>query len=86
MFADDFVGVSDSEQNLQKLIDVVYIVHREKFRSNAQIAIVFARRNRPRINRSEIACIYLRLRAFAFACVCVRCTYMRIYVRDVNSI
>ena len=24
LFADDFVGVSDSKENLQKLIDVVY--------------------------------------------------------------
>ena len=26
LFADDFVGVSDSKESLQKLIDVVYIV------------------------------------------------------------
>ena len=42
------------------------IVHPESFRSNAQNAIAFARRNRPRVNRSgEFACVYLRLRAFA---------------------
>ena len=26
LFADDFIGVSDSKESLQKLIDVVYIV------------------------------------------------------------
>ena len=42
------------------------VQHPESFRSNAQNAIMFARKNRPRVNRSgEFACIYLRLRAFA---------------------
>ena len=46
-----------------------YIVHPESFSSNAQIAIAFARRNRPRVDRNdEFACVYLRSRA----CVCVR--------------
>ena len=26
LFADDFVGVNDSKESLQKLIDVVYII------------------------------------------------------------
>ena len=41
------------------------IVHPESFRSNVQNAIAFARRNRPRINRSD------GLRAF----ICVVCEY-----------
>ena len=42
------------------------IVHPDSFRSNAQNAITFARRNHPRVNRSgEFACVYLHLRAFA---------------------
>ena len=41
------------------------IVHPESFRSNAQNAIAFARRNRPHVNRSD------RLRAFA-STVCNR--------------
>ena len=46
------------------LVTHCYIVHPESGRSNAQNAIAFARRNRPRINRSgEFACVYLRLRA-----------------------
>ena len=41
-------------------------VHPESFRSNAQITIAFARRNRPRVHRNdEVARIYLRSRAFA---------------------
>ena len=44
----------------------VYIVHPESFRSNTQIAIAFARRNRPHVDRNdEFACVYLRSRAFA---------------------
>ena len=47
-----------------KLLVTVIIVHLESVRSNAQNAIAFARRNRPRVNSSgEFACIYLRLRA-----------------------
>ena len=45
------------------------IVHPESFRSNAQNANAFARRNRPRVERNnEFACIYLR----SFACVHLR--------------
>ena len=45
------------------------IVHPESFISNEQNAFVFARRNRPCVDRNdEFACVYLRLRA----CVCVR--------------
>ena len=59
-------------------VSIIYIVHPESLRSNAQNAIAFARRNRPRINRSD------RLRAL-FACVCVcesclwssACAYVR---------
>ena len=41
-----------------------HIVHPESFISNAQNAIGFARRNRPRVNHSgEFACV--RLHAFA---------------------
>ena len=60
------------------------IVHPESFRPNVQNAIAFARRNRPRINRSgEFACIYLRL--------CVLFAIERVHVRAcdrayVNSI
>ena len=47
----------------------LYIVHPESFKSNAQNANAFARRNRPRVERNdEFACVYLRLRA----CVCIR--------------
>ena len=50
-------------------------VHPESFRSNAQNAITFARRNHPRVNRSDrlrvFICVRLRLHAFVFACVCV---------------
>ena len=48
------------------LVTVIYIVasYILSVRSNAQNAIAFARRNRPRVNRSdEFACVYLRLRA-----------------------
>ena len=65
------------------------IVHPESFRSNAQNAIAFARRNRPRVNRSD------RLRAFICVCLCLRAfastvcdqvraiarTYVRSYLR-----
>ena len=59
----------------------IYIVHPENFRSNAQNAISFARRNRPRVNCSgEFVCVYLRLRVlFAIERVRVRAcnrTYM----------
>ena len=64
------------------------IVHPESFRSNVQIPIMFARRNRPRVDCSdEFACVYLHLRAFAFACVCeycsrsTACAYVRAYIR-----
>ena len=54
--------------------EVYYIVHPESFRSNEQNAIAFARRNRPRVNRSgEFAYVYLRLFVFAFACICEYC-------------
>ena len=44
----------------------LHTVHPESFRSNAQIAIAFARRNRPRVDRNdEFECVYLRSRAFA---------------------
>ena len=47
------------------------IVHPESFRSNAQNANAFARRNRPRVDRNdEFACVYLCLRAF----VCEYCS------------
>ena len=47
-------------------VHILYTVHPESFRSNTLNAIAFARRNRPRVNRSgEFACVYLRLRAFA---------------------
>ena len=49
------------------------IVHPESFRSNAQIAIAFARRNRPRVNRSDefvrTVCNRPRARAFTRTCV-----------------
>ena len=68
---------------------LLYIAHPESFRCNAQIAIAFARRNRPRIHRNdEFACIYLRSRAFAFAFVCEYILFaidrvrVRTYVRD----
>ena len=64
----------------------IYIVHPESFRSNVQNAIAFARRNRPRVNRSgEFACVYLRLRAFARACVCEYCSraFASVYVRAI---
>ena len=51
------------------------IVHPENLRSNAQNAIAFARRNCPRVNRSDrlraFICVRLRLRAFA-STVCDR--------------
>ena len=51
----------------------VYIVHPESFRSNAQNAIAFARRNCPCVNRSDrlraFICVRLRFRAFAIECV-----------------
>ena len=58
----------------------LHILHPENFRSNAQNAIAFVRRNRPRVNRSgEFACVYLhafastvRDRARARMCDCVR--------------
>ena len=52
-----------------------HIVHPESFRSNAQNAIAFARRNRPCVNCSDrlraFICVCLRLRAFA-SIVCDR--------------
>ena len=51
------------------LRDYRAIVHPESFRSNAQNANAFARRNRPRVERNdEFACVYLR----SFACVRLR--------------
>ena len=57
-------------------------------RSNTQIAIAFARRNRPRVHRNdEFACVYLHLRAFVFVFVCeyclrsTACAYVRACVR-----
>ena len=53
--------------------EMSYIVHPESFRSNAQIAIAFARRNRPRVNRSdEFACVCICVRLRSTACTCVR--------------
>ena len=46
MFADDFVGVSDSKENLQKLIDVVYgFCNRWRLRANVSksAVMVFSR-------------------------------------------
>ena len=73
-------------------------VHPESFRSNAQIAITFACRNRPRVGRNdEFVCVYLhsrvfmcvRLRSFAStvhdrprACTCVR-TCVHTYIGKV---
>ena len=63
------------------------IVHPESFRSNAQNAIAFARRNRPRVNRSDRlrAFICVRLRAFEFAStVCDRvCARMYVHVKSI---
>ena len=65
------------------VIFVQYRVHPESFRSNAQNAIAFVRRNRPRVNRSgEFTCVYLR--AFAFACDCEYCTCMQSHVRELH--
>ena len=51
------------------LLDYRAIVHPEFFRSNAQNANTFARRNWPRVERNdEFACVYLR----SFACVRLR--------------
>ena len=48
----------------------VFVVHPESFRYNAQNAIAFSRRNRPRVDRNdEFACVYLRSRAFACMCL-----------------
>ena len=71
----------------------VHIVYPESFKSNTQITIAFARKNRPRVHRNdEFVCVYLRSRAFASTVrdrprvrTCIR-TYIRIYVHNVNSI
>ena len=56
------------------------IVHPESFRSNVQIAIAFACRNRLRIHRSdEFVCVYLRSRAVE-SIVCDR-PCVRAYIR-----
>ena len=57
------------------------IVHPESFRSNAQNANAFARRNRPLVERNdEFACVYLH--SFAFVCeYCSRSTAVRACVR-----
>ena len=89
--SDERTATPPSDAETRKMLVQIYhdecIVHPESFRSNAQIAIAIARRNRPRINRNiEFACVYLRLRLRAFACVCVRlrstaCAYVRAYAR-----
>ena len=57
------------------LCKVQSTVHPESFRSNAQIAIGFACRNRPRVHRNdEFAYVYLRSHAFPFAFVCDYCS------------
>ena len=64
-----YLSISDIFGCTLYISGCVYIVHPESFRSNAQNANAFARRNRPRVDcNDEIACVYLRLRA----CVCVR--------------
>ena len=48
LFADDFVGVSDSKENLQKLIDVVHrFCNRWRLRANVSksAVMVFSRNN-----------------------------------------
>ena len=57
------------QEVLERKRNLVHIEHPERFRSNAQNANAFARRNRPRVEHNdEFACVYLRLRA----CVCIR--------------
>ena len=62
-----------------KLLVTVIIVHLESVRSNAQNAIAFARRNRPRVNSSGEFCVCLfgvcvRVRACnrTYKCACDR--------------
>ena len=43
LFADDFVGVSDSGEELQKLIDVVHVNWRLKANVSKSAVMVFAR-------------------------------------------
>ena len=66
------------------------IVHPEGFRSNAKVAIAFARRNRLCVHRNEeFACVYLRSCAFTLSTVRDRPrarTCVRTYVHDVNYI
>ena len=83
-----FNKIKKKKKHLKNYVSLYFphvIVHPESFRSNAQSVIVFARRNRPRVDRNyEFACIYLHWRAFA--CVCeyssrsTACAYVRAYV------
>ena len=71
------------------VIRITYIVHPESFRSNAQNANAFARRNRPRVKRNgAFICVRVRLRLRSFASTvrdrpraltCVR-TRLRTYI------
>ena len=38
LFADDFVGISDSKESLQKLLDVVYYSYHSKWRLRANVS------------------------------------------------
>ena len=76
-------------QNVTSVHTCTYIVHPESFRSNAQNAIAFARRNCPRVKRDDaFACVYLRSRAFAIVGVCeyclrsTACAYVRIIIHS----
>ena len=76
----------EQKQNSLGLGGDICIVHPKSFRSNAQNAIAFARRNCPRVKRNDdFAYVYLRLRAFAFVCeYCSQstaCAYVRAHAR-----
>ena len=44
LFADDFVGISDSKENLQKLLDVVYsYCSKWRLRANVSAVMVFSK-------------------------------------------
>ena len=65
---------------------LTHIVHPESFRSNAQNAIAFARKNRPRVNRSDRLRAFICVRLHAIECVRVRacnraCAYVRAIAR-----
>ena len=70
------------------LNNFLYIVHPESFRSNAQNAIAFARRNHPLVDRNdEFVCVYLHsfastVRNRPRARTCVR-TCARTYIGKV---